>query len=235
MQIRPAQAEDLADPQAPEPQQHQDEPVPPAGRRLEQRLPLGLRGGVGPGSLRGPQPVPGTSPVTQPASFGAQLSSQEPVVGHLVEGSQHRAVHCPVGHRVLEELPDDRQHVVDPGRTRRTALASAGAFGRRAAQQQHEPAQVPGAVLQAPARAGAPAKEPGQLASIDPRGRLRPVTAEAKIEQEPVGDRDLDVLGVDHGPIPPAVAKLHPERPAARAPHNRTLLHVDDGMTPSCI
>ena len=85
MQVSPPQAEALADPQAPEPQQHQQEMVPPGGRHLEYRLPLGLRGGLGPGRLRGPQPMAGPCPVTKPASLWAQLSGQESIISHLVK------------------------------------------------------------------------------------------------------------------------------------------------------
>jgi hypothetical protein len=106
---------------------------------------------------------------------------------------------------VLEELPNDGENMVDARRTRRPALACAGTDGQCGAQEQHEPAQMAGAILQAAPAAPTPIQEPCQFAGVHPGGGLRPVTAEAEVKEKLVGDRHLEVIVVNHRPIRPSV------------------------------
>ena len=236
MQVAAPQAERLADAQSAEAQQHQQEAVPPGAGRLQQGLPLLLGRGVGPGRLLNAQAVAGPGPVTQPAPLGTKLSRQVAVVGDLVEGGQHPAVHRACRRRVLEELADHRQHMVDASGARWSAMARTRPSRRRGAQEQHEPAQVSGTVLQTAPRPPAPAQESGQLAGVHPRGRLRPIAAKAQVEQEAIGEGHLQVVGVNHRPVRAAVRQLHTERTAVELRATRrwqgTVGHVGDGMTP---
>ena len=239
VQIGTSQPQRLTDPQPLEPQQHQQEAVPPRPRRLQQRLPLDLRRRLRPRRPPSPQPVPRSSPIAQPAALGTQLGRQVTIVGHLVKPGQHPAIHGPRHRRVLEELAHHRQHVIDPRRPRRPPPARARPCRRRRPQPQHEPGQLASAILQPSPGPPTPSQERGQVAGIHPRRRLRPITTEPEIEQELVSDRHRHVVVVDHRPIRPTVRQRHPKRPTARrlptALANRgTLRHMGNGMTPTC-
>ena len=133
--------------------------------------------------------------------------------------------------RVLIELADHRQDMVDPPGAAQLPVAAPTARHRHRAQHQHEPRQLPSRPHQIAPRRGRPVQEQRELAGVEARRRFRAIRAEPQITQEPIRRRDQLVPLIDDGPVGQTTRQNHPQRGQAGT-SRRTAATATEGRTP---
>ena len=212
MQIATPQSQRFADTHPAEPQHHDQQAVPPAATRPQQGVDLGCahRTRAWPPAaalhVAGPRPIPHARP------FRTQLGRQVAIVADLIQQRQHHRVDRAAGHRMLVKLADRGQHMVDPTGATHLALARPRPLHRGRPQHRHEQAQRACTADKIATAPSAPAQEQRQVPGVGLGRALGPVTAQTKMTQEGVSNRDETPVIIDDRPVRQRRRHLDPQR-----------------------